>query len=184
VDDPTMLDGPPILALPSPRKKGHGHDADPYETLPGAVVMHQTTVKPLARKPTKEDAVSRAAAQHDMKVRAERHTRYLDALVEFAGDQEQALADVYGLTVEQVRPQRLELLADVRTGIGSTDLGEILERNALDLTARVNLLRRHAYSNTPAASLKALDMIADLDDDRSDHGSFESYLRMVKSQKG
>jgi hypothetical protein len=119
-----------------------------------------------------------------MKVRAERHTRYLDALVEFAGDQEQALADVYGLTVEQVRPQRLELLADVRTGIGSTDLGEILERNALDLTARVNLLRRHAYSNTPAASLKALDMIADLDDDRSDHGSFEAYLRMVKSQKG
>jgi hypothetical protein len=131
---------------------------------------------------TGREIAARAEAQLEVKARGERYNRYLDAMIEFAGDQEQALADVYGLTVEEVRPRRLELQADVRNGLGSSDLADVLEQNDLTMRARATLLRKHAYSLNPAASLKAIDMVTELEGERSDVGSFESYLRLIKSQ--
>lgn len=173
------------LMLPPPRvtKHGHGHDVDPYQSLPGAVAVH-TTIEPIKRKMTAGDIEARKTAQLEVKARGERYARYLDALAEHGGDQEQALAEVYGLSVEQVRPRRLELQMDVRSGLGATSLSDVLEQNDLALVARANLLRKHAYSANPAASLKALDMIGELEGERADVGSFESYLRLAKSSKG
>lgn len=172
----------PTLMLPPPRPHKRGaHDVDPYESPPGAVVVHH---EPITRPLTKADEKARDVAKSEVKARSERYARYLDALTEHGGDQELALADVYGLSPEEVRPRRLELQADVRSGIGGTELAEVLERNDLSLLARVNVLRKHAYSTNPAASLKALDMIGELEGERSEVGSFESFLRLAKAQKG
>jgi hypothetical protein len=148
----------------------------PNTPVPGAAT-------PIKRKMTKQEIADRTEAQLEQKMRGERYARYLDAMVEHMGDQELALADVYGIKVEDVRVRRLELQADVRQGIGKTQLSDVLERADLNIQSRVSLLRRHAFSNNPAASLKAIDMIQDLEGDRADHGSFESYLRLVKGKE-
>jgi hypothetical protein len=171
-----------MLAPPKPRKGGH--EVDAYETLPGAMPtrakVRETTEKPLERPLTKEELALRKEAQLEATMRAERYTRYLDALVEFGGDQEQALADVFGMPIDEVRPQRLVLQKEVRTGLAHTTLADELERQDLTQAARMTLLRRHAYSANPAASLKAIDMINDLEGDRADTGTFESFLRLAK----
>jgi hypothetical protein len=176
------------LMLPPPqvRSKGHGHDhrEDPYETPPGAVVVHPSTIEPIKRKMSKEDIAQRDEARKVAKMRGNRYNLYLDLLADHDGDQEKALSVIYDLPIEEVRLRRIELQADVRQGIGTSSLAEVLERNDLDLAARANLLRKHAYSNNPAASLKSIDMIQDLEGDRSDVGSFEAYLRLAKSSKG
>ena len=78
----------------------------------------------------------------------------------------------------------LDLLAEVRRGMGVSPLGDLLERRGLGLAARVNILGKHAYSDNPAASLKAIDMIGDMAGQTANEGSFESFLRLAKSQKG
>lgn len=178
----------PVL-VPAVRtsRGGHAHDLDPYAPPPGAVPgrskeLATTAAVPIKRKMTKEDIAARDEARRVMKMRAARYERYLDALVEFGGDQEQALADVYGLPREEVRLRRVELHADVKSGIGSSELSEVLERNDLALASRVAVLRKHAFSANPAASLKALDMVSEMEGTRGDVGSFESYLRLAKEQ--
>ncbi len=172
----------PRLMLPPARKAHkHGHDIDPYEAAPGAAPV--TSSRPIERALTAQDTQNRSVAQAERRERGNRYLRYLDAMVEFNGNQDMALAQVYGLQVEDAAARRIELQADVRTGLGTTDIGEQLERNDLSLTARLALYRRHAYSPVPAASLKALEAVSELEGERADVGSFESYLRTAKQQK-
>lgn len=180
--DEQRLNNDMPLMLPAPRPSRHTPE-DPYESLPGAVPTSVTT-EPIKREMTGTDIKLRKQAQLDAKVRGARYDRYLDAMTEHDGDQEKALADVYNLPVEQVRLQRAELHADVRLGMASSSLGEALEQNDLALAARVTLLRKHAYSPHPGASLKAIDMANAMEGGTSDLGSFESFLRTVKAQKG
>ncbi len=173
---------PPLLALPSPRiAHKHEHEIDPYESPPGAVPVILSE-KPLKRKQTAEDVATRKAARMEARALATRYERYLDLMAQSGGDRDQALASVFNVSIEEAQERRLELHAEVRRGLGSTTLAEILEKNDLSLVARANILRKHAYSDIPAASLKAIDMVQELEGDRSDVGSFEAYLRVVKAQ--
>lgn len=184
-----------MLMLPAPRvmpshPHKHEHKLDPYEAPPGAVPAttitpskSQTTEGPIKRKLTKEDEQKRELARADRRMRGTRYTRYLDELARIGGNQTMALATVYGISIEEAQERRLELQADVRTGIGNTDVGEILQQNDLDMTARANILRKHAYSDNPAASLKAIDLANDLEGDRGETGSFEQFLRLCKAQE-
>jgi hypothetical protein len=141
-------------------------------------------VEPIERKMTATDVAKRDEARVEQKMLGERYNRYLDAMAEFKGDQEQALADVFGLSPEEVRPQRLVLQNEVCRGIGSSDVGDVLVRNDLALAARASILRRWAYSDNAAASLKAADLAGELEGERASQGSFESFLRLSKAQKG
>lgn len=175
-DEPVLMLG---TAHPTHKRE---HVEDAYKSLPGAVVPRGTTREP-KKNPTPADRVMQQERLAEQHVRADRYARYLDALAENGGDQEGALAEVYGLTVEAVRLQRSDLQEDVRSGIGSSSLAQILERNDLSMAARAHVLRRHVYSESPAASLKALDMVGELDGARgADMGSFEQFLRLAKGQ--
>src|ERR1700730_16195437 len=136
----------PVLMLPSPRP-AHRHERsqDAYEQPPGAVPVHVVS-EPIKRKMTREDLAARKEAQAEIAMRRTRYAAYLEELVEQNGNQEQALAVVYGIQVEEARLRRIELQNDVRTGLGATSLAEVLERNDLGQAARANLLRKHAYS--------------------------------------
>jgi len=188
IGDDQLIDveAPPLM-LPSPRPTHrHEHEVDPYQSPPGAVPvrLRSESTSPLKRKMTKADLEARNAARKERAMKAERYARYLEELTDQNGNQEQALAIIFGLQIEEVRLRRLELHAEVRSGLGSTTLADVLERNDLGQVARANLLRKHAYSAIPAASLKALDMVADLDGEHSGLGSFEDFLRLAKSSKG
>lgn len=181
-DDQLLNPIPPLmLQAPRPHKRGD-HDIDPYESPPGAVPVTLSAV-PLKRAMTQEDIATRKMARLEAKALATRYEHYLDLMLQSGGDRAQALADVFDLPIEEVRVRLLELHAEVRRGLGSTTLAETLEKSDLSLAARVSLLRKHAYSDIPAASLKALDMVQDLEGNRSDNGSFESFLRVAKAQR-
>jgi len=185
-DQLTNMEQPPLMLPPAHPRHRHEHDKDPYESPPGAVPGKASNVTTIHAEPkrrmSKEDLAARTAARTELRARATRYNDYLDVLAETGGNQITALASVYGVTEEEAKANRMELQADVRSGIGSTELAEVLERNDLSVAARTNLLRKHAYSNNPAASLKAIDMINETEGAGNNFGgSFEQYLRMAKA---
>lgn len=181
-----VLSNDAILMLPPARTshKGREHDVDPYASPAGAVPHQVIKSESVKRKMTAEEKAAQIEIRKEHKMLAARHDRYLDALIEFKGDRELALADVFGLTPDEVRPQVLDLVAEVRRGLAVSPLGELLERRGLDLAGRVNILSRHAYSDNPAASLKAVDLAAEMAGQTANEGSFESFLRTAKLMKG
>ena len=118
----------------------------------------------------------------DERQKIERYDRYLDALISMQGDTDAALAVVYGVSVQEAVDRHDELLPDVQAGVPASNINEMLKRRDLDKAARVTILRKWAFCNNPAASLKALDMLADLDEGSPQVGSYEQYVRLAMAE--
>lgn len=184
-DNPDLLnDGPPLMMLP-PARTAHKHEREvnAYESPPGAV-PHIIKSEPLKRKLTDAEKAAQIETRKEHKFLATRHARYLDLLIEHKGDRELALAVIFDKSADDVRVELLDLLAEVRRGLAVSPLGELLERGGLDLAGRVNILTKHAYSDNPAASLKAIDLASEMAGTTANEGSFESFLRISKAAKG
>jgi hypothetical protein len=170
------------MDLAIPRPTSHV-DIDPYAPAIGAVPHNvQTQKRPLKRKLTAIEEQERAALELQSRMRVELYHRFLDAIADVQGNKVLALAAVFNITVDEVRANYDDLLAEVYAGRASSSVTKLLERADLDLAARITVLRKHVYSDTPAASLKALDMIDQMAGARSERGSFENFLLLVKSQ--
>ena len=181
----------PVLMLPTPRVVHHReHEVDAYQAPAGAVPVTaratnvSETTKRTGRKMTKADRQQRDAALSEQRERADRYDAYLDAMADTGLDEVKALARVYELTEDAARLQIDRLRHDVRLGIGSSSVAHQLERNDLNEVAQIRRLRGHVYSDNPAASLKALDMVREMTGTRGELGSFEQYLKLAKAQKG
>lgn len=186
-----MLDNEPLLALPPPRVVTGGHKTehtiDPYQAPPGAVpgkVSNLRETKSPKKKATAADLAAREQARELSRLRGNRYKQYNDLLLDYEGDQCKALATVFGVSLEEARDRFYELHAEVRTGIGSTDIGEVLAQHGLDMSARARNLQRWMYSENPAASLKATDMANEMEGGSGEIGSFEFFLRTAKAQRG
>lgn len=177
-----------IALPPAPRvvghthKHGHEHVIDPYAVLPGAIPgkLSNLEVKTKPKKATQKDLAQRDAIRAETRAAAKRYNQYLDVLGETGGNKIAALARVYGLDAEEAEERFEELHLDVRRGIGSTEVGRILEQNDLDIHARARVLKKWMYSDEPGPSLKAVDMLSELADDTDTAGSFEVFLRLAK----
>lgn len=191
-----MLNDEPILALPPARPAGHPHEhrVDPYQAPPGAVPQtidvppprKQRTTKrePLGRELTPKEKEAQVAAREEARFLGARYNRYLDALIKSGGDQVASLAAVFDVSMEEAYLRRAELHAEARKGMGSSDASEIIERADLGKAARVEILKRLAYSGNAAATINALKLIQEEEGDTRDAGSFEAYLRLCKMAKG
>jgi hypothetical protein len=185
------LDAPIQIRLAQRAHHRHEHEIDPYQSPPGSVKTLRS--QPLDRPLAGSELALRDAARQEQRDASMRYTVYLDMLGHFGGNRVKALAVAYASGVdpdghailmpeEQVIANFPELLADVRKGLVSTSLADMLEEEGLDLRARVSRYRQHVYSDNPAASLKALEAVGELEGNRNDAGSFENYLRLVKQQ--
>lgn len=175
-----------ILMLPPARQHKHEHSEDPYKVLPAAVPGRAKATslgsEPIKRDLTPEDKARREIARAEQKELGRRYDAFLDAMILHGGDKRLALIDVYG--EEEVNGRGIdELHLEVRRGIGSTEVGATLERFDLDATARARMLAKHVYSDNPAASLKAIDMVNEMAGDGGGGGSFEGYLRITKERE-
>jgi hypothetical protein len=112
----------------------------------------------------------------------DRYHRYLDALFEHNGDKVQALADVFGLSDEAAAENFADLLAEVKSGQGHSEISDILEQNDLSVHAQVRAVRRWAYSPNAAASLNAIKLVKELGGENEGVGDFEKYLRLAKER--
>lgn len=176
----------PILSLPPVRPvhpHKHEHQYNPYETPIGVVPGKMTTTTVEPAKETPENLAKRDEARAEIRAAGARWNKYLDVLGEMGGNQIQALAEVYQIPIEEVYERLDELSMDVRRGIGSTEVGRILERNDLDLAARMRILRNHTYSANAAASIAAIKILSDASDEMDTTGQFEFFLRAAKQSK-
>lgn len=182
--------GAPILALPPVRPSSHSmheHEKDPYALPQGAVPGRISNLKTLARTPlerelTPQDKGRRELARIEQKEKARRYELYLDKLIETGYDRRAALVEVYG--EEAVAQRGIEdLQSEVREGVGSSEIGAIMERFDVNATARVRVVASWLYSDNAGASLKAADMLAEMSGDTTSDGSFEMYLRLSKEHE-
>lgn len=173
---------PPRVVTSHPHKTGE-HKHDPYETPPGAIPGKvgnvETSYSQIKRKMTKADIKARDEARLQVAARAARYNEYIDIMGEIGGNKVIALARVYGISVEEAKLRQEELHADVVSGMAGTDVATILVNNDIDLSARAKVISKHMYSDNAAASLKAADMAAELEGDRTEL-NFEHYLRTAK----
>lgn len=146
----------------------HGDLIDPLTPLPGGVRL-----KPVAdQRPPKRKPGEAAAARRV-------YDEYLRALVRHKGDEVNALSEVLALPITEVEDRRLELHEQILEQAGTgRSLHNLLKESDLGKEARIRILRGHAYSDNPAASLKALQLVDELDQTRiADVNSYESYVR-------
>jgi hypothetical protein len=172
-----FIDEPAPLAIPIPHKE-HEHRIDPYRTLPGAIPdAIVPTGKRKRGRPRKDDAEAMVRAEAKRKL--QRYDRYLDALIAMQGDTDAALAVVYGISPMEAQDRHDDLLVDVQAGVPASSMSEMMKRRDLDKAARVTILRKWVFSANPAASLKALDMLGDLEEGQADAGSYEMYVKLA-----
>lgn len=160
---------------------------DPYLALEGGSKPTDEPHKPKRKRGgNKKTAIQKelAAAQQGVRQRENRYDMYLDAMVGTGGNRVAALAVVFKISEQEAVDRYNELLAEVQRGIPTSSVTEVLERNDVTTHARVKVLRRHLYGPIPAASLKAAEMLADLDDRPAHSGTrYEHYIRMVMAEE-
>lgn len=143
-----------------------GHYVEPYAPIPGGVKMVQE------QRPPKRKSGELQAAKSIYK-------DYVQSLLKYQGNEVFAIADVLGITREEAEERKHELHARLCEPVSSNrSLVTILNEMDLSKEARLAILRHHAYSDIPAASLKAIDAINAMDHGRTqDVTSYEAYLR-------
>ncbi len=156
---------------------GHGsqHLIDPLTPLPGGVKLKQVR----EQRPPKRKSVEAAESKRI-------YSEYARELVANGGDEIAALAQVLNLSTVEVEANRFELHNKVMEQAGSgRSLRTLLAENDLSKETRIRILRSHAFnSSNPAASLKALQLVDELDQERiADVNSYESYLRDLMGDK-
>jgi hypothetical protein len=170
----------PAVVIRHPHE--HERKIDPYLALEGGVAVQEAApAKPKkARKPIKQQITDDlAAAQTHAKERGRRYDLYLDALLEFAGDRVSALAAVFKLDADEVIARYDELIEEVQIGVPHSSVSEMLERMDVSQATRVKVLRKWMLSNNPAAALKSVEMIGEIDDKPRSGNLYERYIRVV-----
>jgi hypothetical protein len=149
----------------------HGHHQeliDPLVPLPGGQpIKYVKEQRPPRRKPGEASAGKQI------------YRDYLRALSRHGGDEVAAISEVLVMPIAEVEERRLELHEQILEEAGTgRSLQIMLKENDLNKEARVRILRGHVYSENPAASLKALQLVDEIDQTRvADSNSYESYLR-------
>ena len=145
-----------------------GHYEDPLAPMPGGVrLIPEQRTPPRGRG---ELAAAKGLYQD-----------YAKALHRFRGDEVSALADVLGISPEEAQEKKHELHRRITEPVSSgRSLQEIFKEMDVPKEARIYLLRMHAYSDVPAASLKAIEMLNNMDSARiQDVTSYEHYVRSM-----
>jgi hypothetical protein len=138
------------LAIPG----AHGrHDArDPREPLPTGVANHDD----VPRLQTVEAS--------DARLSKDLATVYARNLIAFDGDVIRALAATFGVSEDEATARMRELHERARgASRATTSIGEMFERHDVTSEVRIAKLREMMFSPQPAAALKAIDVLNDLD---------------------
>lgn len=169
----------PMPVLLGTRRQEHEHRVDPYKSLPGA--MPEAPKAPKRGAKARKEELEEQARVHS-RARLARYDRFLDNLADFNGDEVQALAIVYGISLEEVEARRAELLIDVQAGVPTSSIGEDLKRRHMGQSAIARVLAKWLYSGIPGASLKAAQMALEISGEGPDIGSFEQYARIATAE--
>lgn len=145
---------------------------DPKALLPGPLVRVGGNVP------------SQQYQSADPKHLRERYNQYTRALVESNGNPVPALAIVFQISEHEALQRQVALHDELTASMQGMTTAQIFKANDLDKNARIMLLREKVFSGIPAVSLKALDMINDLDStSSSSDDSWENMVAMALGRK-
>jgi hypothetical protein len=190
---PVLITGRTASAAPSPKDR-EKRRVDPYLAFDGGSGSgeHRDGTPPATQTKrgrkrkadlAREAENALALAQRHAREKENKYDLYLEAMVLCNGDRVQALSRVYRIEPEEVSRRFRELLADVQRGRSSSSISELLDANDAGAQARAKILAGHLYSPSPAVSLKAADMLAELDQaPKTTNASYETYARAILSE--
>lgn len=166
------------LPVPQPHKQRE-HWEDPLTPMVGANPHEE--VKPKRRKKNVQgEEIISPEVTRERKRLGQRYDRYLDCVIKYNGDRCAALCEIFDLEIDEAMERQDELHELVLQGVGNSSVADLLKKQDLGKATRIALLKRHAYSPVPAASLKAIDMLSEMDSDNHDQaGRYESYLAIA-----
>lgn len=150
---------------------------DPHRALPGGM---------LSIPPPKRVRDQREPRRKPAEIKASRklYRDYLEALT-LLRSMVLALAHVFEIDPEEAQMRLVELHDKVLEGAPpARGTPELLREYDLTKEARFRILASHMYSGNPAASLKAVDTINNMDaGSHSQGGSYESYVFKILQER-
>lgn len=161
-----------VVVRTGKKRKGKQELLDPRSSLPGAI----KTVG--GNRPAHGE---KAETENQAKVRRQ-YVAYLQALVRHNGNQIPALAEAYGISEIEAERKQVDLHDRLVRSAKGLSQSELMRRYDLGPEVRTFLLRAHAFSPNPAVSLKAIDMLNDIDGANKAGRSgetFESWLALL-----
>ena len=171
--------------VPVPAPKKHGTARDPREPLPSGhtdadgeaqnddLEKHQEVLPPIPGENKKAENVA---------------TTYAKALIAQQGDVVGALANVFDVTKEYALANMIALHERARgASRANNSMSDMIERHDLTTEIRLAKLREMLFSDAPAVSLKAMDMIGEMDATAKSKRigtSWESFVVRVRAGMG
>ena len=146
----------------------HQQLIDPHAPLPGAIKIVSD------QRPPRR---GRGVAESD---RA-KYALYLEELVRTGGDVASALATALNIPLEEAHEKRAELHAEMlEKGMGRS-VSKVLRESDLNAEGRIAVLRSLVYSGVPAAQLRAIDLLSEMDQGRGEdeNASYEAFVRSL-----
>lgn len=148
--DGELLDPDEQAPVPARARRPHGGDRDPREVL-GTGVVDDPPAIPETPKRSLEDLSS----------------RYARALVAFAREPNQiakALAEVYGITVQEAGDRMVELHEKIRGAVRTNmNVGDMIERHDVSIEVRIARTREMVFSADDRTAIRAIEMLNDMD---------------------
>lgn len=147
---------------------------DPQAALPGA--MKRVGPKPIQTEKQQNKA--------DPKHLRQRFSSYCKELVKSAGDPVPAIAMIYGISEEEAREREIELHSEIMRAVNNMSQKELFEMNGISKAHRTMVLKDMMYSDIPAARLKAVDMLNDMDGSSKSSGdTWEEWAAMAMGKR-
>lgn len=153
-----LLDDATISIVPGRKSKPtRGKLLDPQAPLPGALKR----VGPLAEK--EDTKQQKLVIKADQKILRAKFDQYCRELTKSYGDPVPALAIVFDISEDEARERQVELHDEITRAVNSLSTKDLLDMSGLSKPYRIMKLKLAMNSDNPAAMLKAIDMLNDMD---------------------
>lgn len=147
---------------------------DPQAPLPGA--MKRVGPNLAKRSPEKKA---------DPKHLRDRYALYCRLLAENYGNPAPALAEVFDISIEEAQLRQVELHTEITRAMQGVSTRELFTMNQMSKEHRLMHLRSLMYHPNPAVSLKAMDMLNELDGATKSSGdTWEEWIGLALGRKG
>lgn len=143
---------------------------DPTTPLPGA--MRRVG----GNAPVDESTLAQKKEQKEL---IKRFKVYSKTLSLNGGNQVNALCAAYGITEHDAEEHQIKLHDELMKAARGLTTSEVMKMNDVDKNARIMLLKSHMYSSEPGPSLKAIDLLHQIDS--ASRGADESWETWVTS---
>lgn len=169
------LDEATLAIVPGRKSRGPKQKLiDPQAPLPGAMKRVGPRPEPSAKE----------IKEADPKHLREKFDLYCRLLAEHYGEPVPALAAVFGISLEEAAERQAELHNEITRATSAMTQRDLFSMLNISKEHRTARLKTMMYCDNPAVSLKAMDMLNDMDGNAKSSGdTWEEWIALAIKQK-